>query len=154
MGTILNLWCPSTQHVQLVLHCHHHVAGQWHWQRRRASPGALLHGVLFHTVCDQILIFHFHLPSYYVEVVVGSAQCVELTELSGAQTVPKVVSSLVVSVGKSRVVNALVDPGPISLFGNVTPFNRQCLLSTMKEELSPSRRSYKIEPSVCKIKYF
>lgn len=115
MGTILNLWCPSTQHVQLVLHCHHHVAGQWHWQRCCASPGALLHGILLHTICDQILIFHFHLPSYHVEVVVGSAQRVELTELSGAQAVPKVVSSLVVSVGKSRVVNALVHPGPISL---------------------------------------
>lgn len=88
------------------------MAGQWYWQRRRASPGALLHGILLHTVCDQILIFHFHLPSYYIEVVVGSAQCVELAELSGAQTVPKAVSLLVVSVGKSRVVNALVHLGP------------------------------------------
>lgn len=132
MGTILNLWCPSTQHVQLVLHCHHHVAGQWHWQGCCASPGALLHGILLHTVCDQILIFHFHLPSYYVEVVVGGAQCVELTELSGAQAVPKVVSSLVVSVGKPTVVNALLHPGPISLFGNVTPFNCQRLLRDRK----------------------
>lgn len=76
------------------------MTGQWYWQRRRASPGALLHGILLHTVCDQILIFHFHLPSYYIEVIVGSAQCIELTELSAAQTVPKVVSLLVVSVGK------------------------------------------------------
>lgn len=61
----------------------------------------------------------------------GSAQCVELTELSGAQTVPKVVSSLVVSVGKPTAVNALVHPSPISLFGNVTPFDCYCLLNTM-----------------------
>lgn len=105
------------------------MAGQWHWQGCCASPGALLHGILLHTVCDQILIFHFHLPSYYIEVVVGSAQCVELTELSAAQAVPKVVSSLVVSVGKPKVINALLHPGPISLFGNAAPSNCQCLLS-------------------------
>lgn len=37
-----------------------------------------------------------------------SAQGVEFTERSGAQAVPKLVSSLVVSVGKSTAVNALV----------------------------------------------
>lgn len=37
-----------------------------------------------------------------------SAQGIEFTELSGAQAVPKLVSSLLVSVGKPKAVSALV----------------------------------------------
>lgn len=42
-----------------------------------------------------------------------SAQCIEFTELSGAQAVPKLISSLVVSVGKFKAVNAVVQCGLI-----------------------------------------
>lgn len=42
-----------------------------------------------------------------------SAQCIEFTELSGAQAVPKLISSLVVSVGKFKAVNAMVQCGLI-----------------------------------------
>lgn len=111
-GTFLNLWCPAPQHVELVLHGHHAVAGQRHRERRCAAPRALLHAILLHAVCHQVPTFDFHLPTYYIEIVMDSAQGVEFTVLGGAQAVPDLVSSLVVPVGTSKAVNALVGWGP------------------------------------------
>lgn len=57
-----------------------------------------------------------------------SAQCIEFTELSSTQAVPKLISSLVVSVGKFKAVNALVQCGPVIVY-KCYPLHLQCLFS-------------------------
>lgn len=61
-----------------------------------------------------------------------SAQCIEFTELSGAQAVPKLVSSLVVSVGKSKVVNALVYRSPSACFETLPPSPSMFIQTTIQ----------------------